>query len=106
MPSVSLGEVDIAYDDAGSPDADPVVLVCGCGQPAIAWQLGLVPALTDAGYQVVTFDNRGVAPSSSPPAPYSVNDMTADTLGLLDHLGLESVRVARDRRCRRVAGHL
>jgi len=92
MAELTMDGVTIAYEVRG--DGDPVVLVCGCGQPAIAWQLGLVPALTEAGYQVVTFDNRGVAPSSSPPAPYSVNDMTADTLGLLDHLGLESVRVA------------
>ena len=38
-----------------------------------------VPALVAAGYQVVTFDNRGVEPSSSPPAPYSVEGMAADT---------------------------
>jgi pimeloyl-ACP methyl ester carboxylesterase len=73
---------------------EPVVLVCGCGQPALAWQLGLVPALTAAGYQVVTFDNRGVEPSSSPPAPYSIDDLVADTLGLLDHLGIGTARIA------------
>src|SRR5438876_7020838 len=94
MPSLSLGEVDIAYDDAGDPDADPVVLICGCGQPAIASQLGLVPALTAAGYRVVTFDNRGVAPSSSPPAPYAVADLADDALGLLDHLGIATARLA------------
>jgi pimeloyl-ACP methyl ester carboxylesterase len=92
MPELTMNDVTIAYQVDG--DGEPVVLVCGCGQPAIAWQLGLVPALVAAGYQVVTFDNRGVAPSSSPPAPYSVSDMAADTLGLLDHLGLESVRIA------------
>ncbi len=92
MPELSTGEVTIAYDVAG--DGEPVVLVCGCGQPAIAWHLDLVPALTAAGYQVVTFDNRGVSPSSSPPAPYSVDAMVGDTLGLLDHLGIESVRIA------------
>jgi thioesterase CepJ len=46
--------------------------------------------LTAAGYSVATFDNRGVAPSSSPPAPYSVEGMAADTLALLDHLGWHS----------------
>jgi pimeloyl-ACP methyl ester carboxylesterase len=71
-----------------------VVLVCGCGQPAVGWQLEIAPGLVNAGYQVITFDNRGVAPSSSPSAPYSVDDMVADTLGLLDHLGFESVRIA------------
>ena len=92
MPEVTIDGVTIAYDTVG--EGEPVVLVCGCGQPAVAWQLSLVPALSAAGYQVVTFDNRGVDPSSSPPPPYSVNDLVGDTVGLLDHLGLESVRVA------------
>jgi thioesterase CepJ len=61
----------------------------------VAWHLSLVPALVAAGYQVVTFDNRGVAPSSSPPAPYSVQGMAGDTLALLDHLGwADPVRIA------------
>lgn len=94
MPTVSLSQVEIAYDVAGDRDADPVVLICGCGQPAVAWQLGLVPALTAAGYRVVTFDNRGVAPSSSPPAPYTVADLVADALGLLDHLDIATARFA------------
>src|SRR5580704_3522466 len=92
MPTLTTRDVTIAYDEAGDPDADPVVLVCGCGQPALAWQIGIVPAFVRAGYRVVTFDNRGVAPSSSPPAPYSVADLVADTLALLDHLGIASAR--------------
>src|SRR5579871_1234155 len=91
---IDLGEVKIAYQIEGDPGAEPVVLICGCGQPAIAWHLEVVPALVSAGYRVVTFDNRGVAPSSSPPAPYSVADLVRDTLGLLDHLEIESARVA------------
>lgn len=91
MSEVRLGDVTIAYDVAG--EGEPVVLVAGCGQPAMAWQLGFAPALVEAGYQVVTFDNRGVAPSSAPPAPYSVDQMAGDTVALLDHLGLGPVRM-------------
>jgi pimeloyl-ACP methyl ester carboxylesterase len=93
MPEVSLPGVTIAYDVFGPSSGDPVVLMCGLGQPAGAWQLGMVPTLTAAGYQVVTFDNRGMPPSSSPPAPYTIDDMVGDTVGLLDHLGLPRVRV-------------
>jgi pimeloyl-ACP methyl ester carboxylesterase len=92
VPEVATGGVTLAYDVFG--EGDPVVLVCGCGQPAVGWQLQIVPELVAAGYQVVTFDNRGVAPSSSPPAPYSIADMVLDTVRLLDHLGLDFVRIA------------
>lgn len=94
MPEVALANVTIAYDVFGPVDGEPIVLVCGLSQPAGAWQLGMVPALNDAGYRVVTFDNRGVAPSSSPPAPYTVDEMVDDTIGLMDHLGLGTVGIA------------
>jgi thioesterase CepJ len=90
---VNVGEVSIAYDVAGDPGAEAVLLICGCGQPALAWQVGVAPALQAAGYRVITFDNRGVAPSSSPPAPYTIDDLATDALGLLDHLGVEQVRL-------------
>jgi len=93
VAEVELEDVTLAYDVTG--EGDPVLLVAGCGQPAAAFGIGLAPALAAAGYQVVTYDNRGVPPSSMPPAPYSVGQMAADALGLLDHLGLSGpVRVA------------
>src|SRR6266550_1275797 len=92
MPEFTSGDMTVVYDVFG--EGEPVVLVCGCGQPAVGWHLEIAPSLAAAGYQVVTFDNRGVAPSSSPPAPYSIADMVDDTLGLLDHLGLDRVRIA------------
>jgi pimeloyl-ACP methyl ester carboxylesterase len=93
VPEADLGDVTLAYEVVG--EGEPVVLVAGLGQPAIAWHLELVPALVRAGYQVVTFDNRGVPPSSAPPSPYSIGQMVTDTLGLLDHLGFdEPVRMA------------
>ena len=76
-------------------EGEPLLLIAGCGQPAAAWHLTLAPALAAAGYTVATFDNRGVPPSSSPPAPYSVDVMVDDTLALIDHLGWDDpVRIA------------
>ena len=93
MAEVELGDVRIAYEVLG--EGEPVVLVAGCGTPSGSWHLGIAPRLVAAGYQVLLFDGRGVPPSSSPPAPYSVDQMAADTLGLLDHLGFAGpVRMA------------
>jgi thioesterase CepJ len=93
VPELLRADVTLTYEVKG--EGDPVLLIAGCGQPAVAWHLSLVPALVAAGYEVATFDNRGVAPSSSPPAPYSVDQMTDDVVALLDHLGWhQPVRVA------------
>jgi thioesterase CepJ len=93
MQTLALDAVTLAYELHGPDDGDPVVLIAGCGQPALAWHVGVTPALADAGYRVVTFDNRGVAPTSSPPAPYSIDQMVGDTLALLDHLDIAVARV-------------
>jgi len=98
MPTVTLGagtsgEVALAYDELGERSAEPVLLIAGCGQPALAWHVGVAPALAAAGYRVITFDNRGVAPSSSPAPPYTVDAMAADALGLLDHLQIPVARI-------------
>lgn len=93
MSEVELADVTLSYDVTG--DGDPLLLLAGCGQPAVAFQIGLAPALVEAGYRVIVFDNRGVPPSSMPPAPYSVAQMAHDALGLLDHLDIsDPVRVA------------
>jgi len=93
VPEVELDDVTLAYEVVG--EGEPLLLLAGCGQPAAAFHIGLAPALAAAGYQVVVFDNRGVAPSSAPPGPYSVAQMAGDALGLLDHLGMsEPVRIA------------
>ncbi|NEB67029.1 alpha/beta hydrolase, partial [Streptomyces fulvissimus] len=52
-----------------------------------------VPALRAAGYRVVTFDNRGIPPTDVCADGFTVDDMVADTAGLIEHLGLGPCRV-------------
>ncbi|MEU9879207.1 alpha/beta fold hydrolase [Streptomyces phaeochromogenes] len=93
MESVSVGGgVRIAYERCGA--GRPVVLVGGTGMPPVAWELcGLRGALADAGFEVVTYAARGVAPSDAPSAPYTVEALAADLVGLLDALRLTDVTV-------------
>lgn len=88
MPELQVADVTLSYQVVG--EGEPVLLVPGCGQPASAFEVGLAPALVSAGHQVILFDNRGVPPSSMPPAPYSIGQMAGDVLDLLDQLGLDS----------------
>jgi pimeloyl-ACP methyl ester carboxylesterase len=92
MGEVIVDGVRLVYESAGV--GDPVVLVCGTGQPAMSWSLFQVPALTAAGYRVVTFDNRGIPPSDMPPAPYSVPQMVGDLAAVIETLGLGRAHVA------------
>jgi pimeloyl-ACP methyl ester carboxylesterase len=92
MPDAVVNGVRIAYDVHG--EGDPLLLCCGLGEPAAAWSVSILPLLVGAGYRVVTFDNRGVAPSEAPPAPYTVQDHAADAAALIEHLGLGPCRVA------------
>lgn len=92
MPEVKSNGITLAYNVYG--EGEPVLLVAGTGQAAMTWDLFQVPALVAAGYQVVTFDNRGMPPSECPPEPYTVGEMAADAAGLIEALGLAPCRVA------------
>jgi pimeloyl-ACP methyl ester carboxylesterase len=94
MPVVDAGGARIAYDLHGPEGGVPVVLVCGLGQPALSWQYSILPGLVDAGHRVVTFDSRGVAPSDSPPAPYTVEQMAADTVAVIGAGGVAPCHLA------------
>lgn len=92
VESVEVGGVRIAFERLGT--GDPVVLVGGTGMPPVAWELcGLRDALVAAGFEVVTYAARGVAPSDAPPAPYTMADLTDDLAGLLDALGIAEAAV-------------
>ncbi|MBT0565441.1 alpha/beta fold hydrolase [Williamsia sp. CHRR-6] len=81
----AVNGISIAYDDAGS--GPPVVMVMGTGSPGRVWKAHQQPALVRAGYRVVTFDNRGVAPSSECVEGFTIDDMVADTAALIEFLG-------------------
>ena len=44
-------------------------------------------------YRVLAFDNRGIGGSAVPDYPYSTPMLARDTLGLMDHLGIDSARI-------------
>ncbi|EFC84850.1 alpha/beta fold hydrolase [Parafrankia sp. EUN1f] len=110
MRIVPANGIELAVETHGDPDGLPLLLVGGLGQHLVGWHPDLVASMVRRGYHVITFDNRDVGHSThldwhGPPdllgivsgqtalAPYGLEDMAADTIGLLDALGVESAHV-------------
>jgi pimeloyl-ACP methyl ester carboxylesterase len=107
----TVGETALAYEVFGSSGHPPLVLVMGLATQMIGWPDEFCELLASEGFQVVRFDNRDVGlsthfdragtPDLTPifsggaveGAPYTLVEMAADTVGLLDSLGLDRVHL-------------
>jgi pimeloyl-ACP methyl ester carboxylesterase len=101
--------VELCYQEMGDPDGEPLVLIMGLATQMIAWDEEFCGMLAERGYRVVRFDNRDIGRSGRVRAEgvpnvldllvgrgepaYRLRDMAADTVGLMDHLGIESAHV-------------
>jgi pimeloyl-ACP methyl ester carboxylesterase len=111
---VAANGIAVEVDDQGPASAPVVVLVMGLGMQLVAWPDELVRLLVARGFRVVRFDNRDIGLSQHfdehgvpnlalaavrhamrlpLPAPYTLQDMAADTTGVLDALGIERAHV-------------
>ncbi len=85
MPILQTASRAIYYEVEGTgPD---LLFVSGLGGGTWSWY-GQVPFFRNA-YRTIVFDNRGAGRSSMPRGPYRMEDFAADTLALLDHLGVD-----------------
>lgn len=84
----AVNGVHLATVDEGS--GDPVVMIHGFPELAYSWR-HQIPALSEAGFRAIAFDQRGYGESSKPEDidEYALTDLAADAVGLLDVLGLE-----------------
>ena len=106
--------IELEYVTIGDPGHPPLLVVNGYTSQLISWQRGYVDQLVSQGLFVIQFDNRDVGLSSKfdgqrespgavltaslqgepiPPVPYTLSDMAADGIGLLDHLGIDRAHI-------------
>jgi pimeloyl-ACP methyl ester carboxylesterase len=108
VQDVAANGLRIAYETFGKPDDPPMLLVAGLAVQMLVWPEEFCGLLADQGFYVVRADNRDAGLSThlrdSPTlsrldlllrrnAPYSIADMAADTVGLIDALELRSVHL-------------
>jgi pimeloyl-ACP methyl ester carboxylesterase len=110
MPRAKLSNgLEIEYESFGDSAEPPLLLVMGLSYQMIEWDDGLCALIADRGYWVTRFDNRDVGRSTKldhlgPPnlmavitrtegPPYSLDDMAADAVALLDALGISAAHV-------------
>ena len=86
MPTFSNDDLTLSHTDSGG-DGRPVVLIHGWPLAGASWS-EQVPALTDAGYRVITYDRRGFGASDKPETGYGYDELTSDTAALLEQLDL------------------
>ncbi len=89
MLRLRCNDVELRVEEVGS--GTPLLLIMGLGASLETWV-----AQRDAfaaRHRVVMFDNRGAGGSECPPPPWSVPEMAADALGVLDALGIERAHV-------------
>ena len=108
--NVGPAKIDITYQLLGNRDAPVVLLIMGLAAQYIHWPDAFCQGLIDGGLQVIRFDNRDAGLSThikdAPPpdlpavlagdmssASYTLSDMAADAVGLLDVLGFEKAHV-------------
>ena len=115
MPTARVNGIDVCFETLGD-DGDPtLLLVNGLGVQMIGYDTELCESLVALGLRVVRFDNRDVGLSThfheaaepdlataflaalggSPVAStYTLSDMAADAVGVLDHLGVDAAHLA------------
>lgn len=114
MRLVAANGTALEVDDQGPPSAEPMLLVMGLGMQLVAWPDELVQGLLAQGLRVIRFDNRDAGLSQGfdelgkpnlaaaglrhllhlpVNVPYTLADMAADTVGLMDALRLTRVHL-------------
>ena len=89
MSKAIVDGINIEYRVEGQ--GEPLVMIMGLGSTRSGW-LFQTPVFKKH-YRVVTFDNRGVGKSDKPIGPYSIKMMADDTVGLMNHLGIEKAHI-------------
>jgi pimeloyl-ACP methyl ester carboxylesterase len=100
------GGIEICFETFGDPADPALLLIMGLGTQMLGWHEDFCTDLAGRGFHVIRYDNRDIGRSTiltDAPVPtlgqilrrdkraasYTLAEMAADGVGLLDHLGIE-----------------
>ena len=113
---VTANGLQIEIDVQGPADGPPLLLIMGLGMPLVGWPEELVALLVQRGFRVIRLDNRDAGLSQGFEAygvpsltaaslryllhlrvrcAYTLADMAADALAVLDVLGIPTALLRR-----------
>jgi pimeloyl-ACP methyl ester carboxylesterase len=114
MPHANAHNISIEYETFGNPSSPPILLIIGLGGQLIYWDENFCRQLAEADLYVIRYDNRDAGLSTKfdeagvPNVmdvvgrlmsgqkvipPYTIEDMAADAVGLLDALKIEKAHI-------------
>ena len=114
MPIAKVNGIEIFYDITGPEDGKPLLLISGVGTQMTRWPPAFLERLSGRGYRAIRMDNRDIglsqkftdhgipdfqailtdkAAGKEPNVPYTLSDMAADSVALLDHLNIDQAHI-------------
>jgi len=111
MANIAANGIRLEYESFGQVEAPTILLIMGLGGQMGRWNDDLCLILVERGFRVIRFDNRdcglsthfddapvpnlrAIQAGETVALPYTLDDMAADCIGLLDALGIGQAHVA------------
>ncbi|HEY2436739.1 MAG TPA: alpha/beta hydrolase [Solirubrobacteraceae bacterium] len=95
MSRAKSNGIELEYETFGDGGAAPLLLIGGLGTQMTSWDKEFCELLAGRGFYVIRFDNRdaGLSTWMHRDDEYTLDDMAADAVGLLDALGIPAAHV-------------
>ena len=94
---IKANGIDIWTEDFGDPTDPPLLLIMGATASGIYWHQDFVQRLVEQERYVIRYDNRDTGQSTCfdfQDAPYTLDDMAADAVGVLDAYDIAVAEIA------------
>ncbi len=110
MPKAKANGLELEYESFGDPRDPTVLLIMGLGAQLLSYPEPFCEEIVSRGFRTIRYDNRDTGLSTwfdaagnpdfsallagqPAPVPYTLDDMAADAVGLLDFLGVKNAHV-------------